>query len=431
MKKDSIRLESDSKVAIGGGGPAGSFFALYLLHYAGERGIHPEITLYQQRDFDKLGPKGCKGCAGIMSASLLGNLGELGLIVPEEIIQSKIEQYTIHSPYTLLSINKPEKEREIASIYRGGGPRVSHYENLISLDGWLLRQAQRQGVRVENQKVSRIYLEHGASVEVAGRNLEYDLVVLASGVSTNPIPVMGLEYIPPKIQSMAQDELYAGTDQVESRLGNRAHVFLIPHSGLIFGTLVPKGPFINVSVLSSRKHPVSVADFLSHDIVSSILPDHYELTCGCRPRIVVGAARNYYADRFVAVGDAVISRLYKDGMGSSLLTAREAARTIVHHGLSRQDFQRHYQPLCRTMGWDNWWGRLLFSIHDRVKDSRAFLLAQHRLVKDEQDKVAGPQPFTKVIWGMFTGSYSYSNIARMALGPASLVKFLVTFLRGL
>jgi flavin-dependent dehydrogenase len=418
-------------VAVVGGGPAGSLFALYFLHYAGERGIHPEITLYQQRDFDKLGPKGCKGCAGIMSASLIRNLSELGLSLPEEIIQSKIERYTIHSPYTSLSINKPEEEREIASIYRGGGPRISHYENLISLDGWLLRQAQRQGARVENQKASRIYLESGASVEVAGSKLAYDLVVLASGVSTNPIPVMGLEYIPPKIQGMAQDELYAGTDQVESRLGNMAHVFLLPHSGLIFGTLVPKGPFINVSVLSSSKHPVSVADFLSYDIVASILPDHYELACGCRPRIVVGAARNYYADRFVAVGDAAVSRLYKDGMGSSLLTAREAARTVVHHGLSRQDFQRYYQPLCRTMDGDNWWGRRLFSVHDRAKDSRAFLLAQHRLVEDEQAKEDGPQPFTKVIWGMFTGSYNYRSIARMALGPASLVKFLVTFLRRL
>jgi hypothetical protein len=36
----------------------------------------------------------------------------------------------------------------------------------------------------------------------------------------------------------------------------------------------------------------------------------------------------------------------------------------------------------------------------------------------------GPQPFTKAAWGMFTGSYSYKSIAGMALGPASLVKFL-------
>ena len=378
------KIETGAKVAIIGGGPAGTFFALYLRHYAGERGIHPEITIYQQRDFDKPGSKGCKGCAGILSISLLRNLGELGLTIPEEVIQSKIEQYAVHSPYLSFSISNPEKAIEIVSIYRGGGPRLSSYENPVSFDGWLLRQAQSQGVRVEHQGVSRIHLKPEAEVEVAGKKLVCDLVVLATGINTKLIPILGLEYVPPKTQIMAQDELYAGTAQVESRLGNAAHAFLIPHSGIIFGTLVPKGPFINVSVLSRSEHPVSVSSFLSYDIVRNVLPDRYERACGCRPRAVVSSAQNYYADRFVAVGDAAVSRLYKDGIGSSLLTAREAARTVVYHGLSRQDFKRYYQPFCSTINRDNWWGRLLFSINDRAKDSRTFLLTQHRLVGDER-----------------------------------------------
>ncbi len=429
MNKDSNKIETDSKVAIIGGGPAGSLFALYLLHYAEERGICPEITIYQERSFNELGPKGCKGCAGVLSMSLFKNLGELRLSLPKEIIQAKIERYAVHSPYTSISIDNPEKEIQIVSIYRGGGPHISNYENLVSFDGWLLKQAQSRGVRVENQKVSHIYLEQQAMVEVAGEKLAYDLVVLASGVNIKPIRILGLDYIPPKTATMAQDELYAGTAQVESRLDNVAHAFLIPYSGLIFGTLVPKGPFINVSVLSSGKHPVSVTDFLSHDLVRGVLPDHYERACGCQPQAVIGSAHNYYADGFVATGDAAVSRLYKDGIGSALLTARQAARTVVYHGLSRQDFERHYQPFCSSIAQDNRWGRLLFSMNDRVKDSPAFLLAQHRLIGDEQDNMRGPQPFTKAAWGMFTGSYSYKSIARMALAPASLVKFLAAFFR--
>lgn len=424
MNKDSKKIETGSKVAIIGGGPSGSLFALYLLHYAEERGIRPEVTIYQRQNFDELGPKGCKGCAGILSISLLRNLGELGLTIPEGIIQNKIEHYTVHTPYIAISISNPEKAIEIVSIYRGGGPRTSHYENAVSFDGWLLRQAQKRGVRIESQTVSHVFLDQRVRVEAADEELEYDLVVLASGVNAKPIRIVGAEYVPPKTRIMAQDELYAGTAQVESRLGNSAHAFLIPHSGLIFGTLVPKGPFINVSVLSSGKHPVSVTSFLSHDIVQSILPEHYERVCGCEPRAVVGPAHNYYADRFVAVGDAAVPRLYKDGIGSSLLTSREAARTVVYHGLSRQDFERHYQPFCNTIDSDNWWGRLLFSINDKAKDSRAFLLTQYRLIGDEQNNIRGPQPLTKSVWGMFTGSYSYKSIARMAFGPASLAKLL-------
>ena len=424
MNRGLNTIETGMRVAIVGGGPAGSFFALYLLHYAKEKGIQPDITIYEQRDKDELGPKGCKGCAGILSMFLLRDLSELGLTLPEEIIQTRIESYVVHSPSTSISISNPEEGAEIVSVYRGGGPRLSHYKNRISFDGWLLRQARERGVRVENQSVSRIWLEQEAGVEVASEKVACDLVVLASGVNSKPIPILGVDYIPPKTRIMAQEELYAGMDQVESCLGNSAHAFLVPHSGITFGSLVPKGPFINVSVLSIGEHRVSAADFLGHDIVRSILPDHYEHSCGCRPRAIAGSARNYYADRFVVVGDAAVTRLYKDGVGSSLSASREAARTVVFHGLSRRDFERQYRPFCNRAHRDNRWGRMIFSLSNRLRNYRTFMLAQHRLIGDEQNNMAGLQPFTKAAWGMFTGSYSYSTIAKMSLNPVSLARFL-------
>ncbi len=126
-----------------------------------------------------------------------------------------------------------------------------------------------------------------------------------------------------------------------------AHVVLIPHSRIIFGNLVPKGPFINASVLSRGDTPFPIKEFLALDLVRKILPEHFEPSCSCHPKVVNGIAKNFYADRFVAVGDAAVSRLYKDGIGSSLLTAREAARTVTYYGLSQRDFKRQYYPLCR------------------------------------------------------------------------------------
>ena len=63
MNKGLNSIGNGSKVAIVGGGPTGSLFAQFVLHYAGIRGIHPEITIYQQRNLDEPGPMGCKGCA--------------------------------------------------------------------------------------------------------------------------------------------------------------------------------------------------------------------------------------------------------------------------------------------------------------------------------------------------------------------------------
>ena len=422
MNKKLNSIETGSRVAIVGGGPAGSFFALYLLKYAGERGIRPKITIYEERHFNELGPKGCKGCAGILSLNLIRNMDELHLSLPEEIIQAKVEHYEVHSPHTSISISNPEKGKDIVSIYRGAGPRISHFENPVSFDGWLLEQAQKQGVKIENQRVLAIDVEQRATVEVDDAKLEYDLIVLATGINTKPIPVYGSYYIAPKTRTMAVVELYVGTNEVQARLGNTAHAFLIPNLGLVFGTIIPKGPFMNVALLNSAKHHVSTTDFLNHELVRSLLPEQYEHSCACQPRVVVSSARNFCADRFVAIGDAAISRLYKDGIGFALLTAREAARTAFCQGISYRDFKRHYEPLCKAMNRDNVWGRVLFSINNKAKDSRTFLLTQHRLIADEQDNVRGPQPFTKSAWGMFTGSYSYSNIVKMVVSPTSLAK---------
>ena len=419
MVQRPYQLEDSSRIAIVGGGPAGVFFALYLRHFAQSKGISPAITIFQQRPFDALGPKGCKGCAGIVSQSLLKDMAALNISPPPEVIQAVIDRFAVHSPYASIDISNPEKDFQIMSVYRGGGPRISHYEKKISFDGWLLRQAENQGIEVRNEAVSRIWAGSAAGVEVAGIRSNYDLVVLAAGVNGSKVDVQGTAYRPPETHIMAVNELYVGAAEVQRRLGNVAHAFLIPHSGLIFGTLVPKGDFINVSVFSSSKYPVSVADFLNYDIVKEILPPHYEFACCCRPHTTITAARGYYDDRFVAVGDAAVTRLYKDGIGTSLIMARAAAETAVRHGVSRRDFARHYRPFYRNMNWHNRWGRLLFAINDKVKESRIFALAQQRLIGDEQERDPQRQPFTKAAWGMFTGSYSYGDIAKKMFNPFS------------
>ena len=102
---------------------------------------------------------------------------------------------------------------QIVSIYRGGGPLLSHGISLTGFDGWLLEQAKKHGAKVEKERVDSIHLGEKAGIEVAGRRLEYDLVVLASGVNSAPIKIAGLEYVPPKTQIMAQDELFIAADR--------------------------------------------------------------------------------------------------------------------------------------------------------------------------------------------------------------------------
>lgn len=421
-------IGTGTRVAVIGGGPAGSFFALYLRRYAQERGIEPDITIYQERNFQELGPKGCKGCAGLLSISLMTNLRELGLTVPPDVVQSRISNYAVHSPYTSIVFSKSEKEPQILSVYRGGGPSASHSQNVSSFDSWLLGEARMQGVKLEYAKVSGVSISRVPRIQTGDREIEFDLVVLATGVNSPPVKISGVDYIRPGTRLMAQGELYADEEQVKKYLGDIAHAFLIPHSNLVFGTLVPKGAFINVSVLNNSNRFVSITNFLSYQIVKERLPAHYEFACRCQPRTLVKPARNFYADRFVAIGDAAVSRLYKDGIGSSLLAAREAARTVLYHGLSRRDFKKYYQPFCSRVTADNRWGKFLFMLSNVTKNSRLFLLTQHRLIGNEQHLDSSSRLFSRAGWGMFTGNYMYASIAGMALRPGSLLRFISAFL---
>ncbi len=428
MTEATTRLKSGSRVAIIGGGPAGSFTAMYLLSYAQQLGVQLSVTVFQDRDFDQKGQAGCKGCAGILSLLFLRNLGDIGLRVPESIVQHNINDYAVHSPYSSIDIVNPERDVQIVSVYRGAGPAKGP-EPVQGFDAWLLRQAAARGARVVPVAVTAVHLDGLPRVTAGGETGEYELVVLANGVNGPPLAITGLNYVPPPTVTMTQNELYVGRDEVAARLGDAAHAFLLPHTGMVFGTLVPKGPYVTVSILNGPHSTTTLPDFLRHGLVKGVLPGPAAPVCGCRPAAVVGPARNYYADRFVAVGDAAVSRLYKDGTGTGLLAARQAAWTALHHGVSAEDFHRHYEPFNRSIRRHNGWGKALFAVNDIVKNSRTFLLAQPRLIGDEVQRAGGRQPFTRAAWGMFTGSYPYGQIAAMMLSPVSLARMAGAVLR--
>ncbi len=421
MEDETTRLKNGSRVAIVGGGPAGSFTALYLLSYAQQLGVQLSVTVFQDRDFDQKGRAGCKGCAGVLSLMFLRNLGDIGLRVPDGIIQHNINDYAVHSPYSSIAIANPERDVQIVSVYRGAGPQRGP-EPVQSFDAFLLRQAAARGARVVPLAVTAVHLDGLARVTAGGETGEYELVVLANGVNGPPIAITGVDYLPPPTVTMTQSELYIGRDEVAARLGDAAHAFLLPRTGMVFGTLVPKGPYVTVSILNGPGGTTTLPDFLRHGLVKGVLPSTGEPVCGCRPSAVVGPARTCYADRFVAIGDAAVSRLYKDGTGTGLLAARQLAWTALHHGVSAGDFRRHYEPFNRSIRRHNAWGKALFAVNNVVKNSRTFLLAQPRLIGDEVHRAGGKQPFTRAAWGMFTGSYPYGQIARMVLSPVSLAR---------
>lgn len=414
----SRKLGPGSEIAIIGGGPAGSFFAHYILRYSQEAGLDLRVTIYEAKSFANKGPKGCNRCAGVLSPRFVRDLREeLGIELPTTVIQNRISSYRLHSPYGVVDVSNPDTELDALSIYRGGGPRLSSFEGPVSFDDYLLKEVEHRGAKVVLKRVEQVAIRPRPTVLVDGETREYDLLVLACGVNSPIVRPVYSNFSPPATRMMVQDELFAGEEAVQATLGSCAHIFIFPKSDLIFGSLVPKGAFINVSLLSRSDRLLRIDEFLAHELVRRVLPADYRKACGCQAIAAVGPAKNPYGDGFVGIGDVSVTRLYKDGLRSALLTAREAARTAVFHGISYADFHQHYSPIGHAIARDNYFGHILFNIHHRTKNSATFLTAQERLIASEQGLPQSEQIFSRVMWGVFSGNYDYGQILRMGFSP--------------
>lgn len=413
-----MKLQQGSRVAVVGGGPAGSFFALHLLEFARQAGLGLKVTLYEPRSFGECGPGGCNMCAGILAAPLVHNLGRLGLQLPDAAVMSRIHSYCMHSPFGSIEVPQPHPLEPIVSVYRGAGPCGSDLGGDVSFDRFLLRAAARRGVRVVHSKVEDVQGgPSGPSLVVDGQKQDCELLVLATGVNS-PLPSRVLPpYLRPPTRRMAQAELLIGAEAIASTLGNRVHIFSMPGARLDFGTLIPKGDYVSVSLLSGLSKPMGMDEFLDHPRVRAWLPEQYERGCACRPAIAVGAARHPYGDRVVVVGDAAVTRLFKDGIGTAFVTARAAARTAVLEGVGDGDFHRHYRPLCERLKRDNSYGRLLLGMHRRFEGSRRFFRLQAGVLEQEKTAPYPARLLDQVSWGMFTGALSYRGILRRAMSP--------------
>ena len=91
-----LQLHDNSRVAVIGGGPAGSFVSYFLLNMANQYDMEIDVDIYEPRHFSELGPKGCNHCGGIISESLIQIMAADGINLPPTIIQRGIDSYVLH-----------------------------------------------------------------------------------------------------------------------------------------------------------------------------------------------------------------------------------------------------------------------------------------------------------------------------------------------
>ncbi|MCL4504793.1 MAG: NAD(P)/FAD-dependent oxidoreductase [Chloroflexi bacterium] len=413
-----MRLENGNRVVIVGGGPAGSSTALHMLRYAQAADLRLEVIVLEARDFRRPGPAGCNKCAGVLSSNAVRNLRTMNLDLPPEVIQDQLDTYILHLGGTEVTLRQPDPARRIYSVYRGSGPRRGDLP-VQSFDAWLLDQARARGAIVRRAHVQKILATARPTVVIAQEQIQADLVVLATGINSRSPVDEAWGYRPPRTETMVQDEMPKPAD-----FRGGVHIFIDEPPGLIFGGLIPKGRYLNVSLLGHNLSPNAMTDFLASHNLARTFPDGKLLLCGCTPRVVVSPAVGYYADRFVAVGDSAITRLCKDGIGSAFVTAEAAARTAIDSGISREDFEADYRPVCRRIIADNRFGELLFSLGDIPRRMPFLLRAWRRTLMLESQLPLRSRIHTRLLWGLFTGDESYRAIFTSMASPLALLGFL-------
>jgi len=430
MAEKGLQLDDGSRVGVIGGGPAGSFFSIFLLDLADRMGTDIQVDIYEPRDYTRPGPVGCNMCGGIISESLVQNLAAEGINLPPTVVQRGIDSYMLHMDVGSVRIETPLGEKRIAAVFRGPGPRDLKEIKWGSFDGFLQNLAIEKGANVINQRVDEI-LWDGDLPQVKIRKGEpqtYDLVTISVGVNSASRKLfanLNFDYEPPKTTKTFIQEYYLGEEQIQEVLGSSMHVFLLDLPRLEFAAIIPKGDYVSVCLLGEDIDKELIANFMSSTEVQNVFPPGWDFdarSCNCSPRINIAGARQPYDNRIVFIGDSGVTRLYKDGIGAAYRTAKSAAATAVLQGISAEDFKEHYWPACRKIETDNMIGQMMFMVTRIIQGQQIARRAVLRMTANEQKKADSKKRMSMVLWDMFTGSAPYRDIFVRTLSPAFLAR---------
>jgi len=426
-----LRLKGGSRVAVIGGGPAGSFFSFFLLTMARQAGLDIAVDVYEPRDFSQPGQSGCNKCGGIIYGSLVQSLAADGISLPSSVVQQGIAGYTFHTDEGSVRINPPSEEKRIASVRRGAGPCGVALSLSTSFDGFLLTLAEGKGAKIVRERVTEAVMLKGMPriTTKSGDSEEYDLLAVALGVNSPDLKLFegwGTGYAPPATTRTHITEILLGNDAIEKCLGDTMHVFLLDIPRLEFAAIIPKGEYATVCLLGNGIDQEMVESFFRRPEVMGCLPSGWTpagTQCRCFPSVTLGGAESAYGDRFVMIGDCYVSRLYKDGIGSAYRTAKSAAQTAFMTGISRRDFHRHYRPVCDAVVNDNRFGKVVFAATNLIKRSPFLRRGVIRMTNGEQAGFATPS-MSSVLWDTFTGNESHRNVFFRTLHPVFLARLL-------
>ncbi len=423
-------------IGIVGAGPAGSICAIQLINLSEEKGINIKIDLLDYKNFLEKGPAGCNFCAGVLSHEAIDNLKRIGIKLDNSVIQSKIEGYCLITEGGELNYHQ-KKKPPLFTIYRGGGPTDIKETNKKSLDSLILEKAIEKGANFIPAMVKSIIIpkdrREKLKIICTDRCFEYDIIVAAFGVNSTfkkDIIIGNSKYKIPKVAKALQVEIPVSKDFLDKKIANKIYVFILDIPRINLAALTPKENYLTLTLIGKDLVVKDFFNFLNNKIVKEKLglPEETKISCLCYPKLPIKGASYPYGNNFIAIGDANISRYYKDGIGSAYFTATKAAEVIINYKTGEKNFYRNYFLPCRAKyNLDNKYGYLLFKINEMLVKNKKF--AKILIEIAEEEAAASDPVIHELLWDMFTGDDSYKNIFWQLFRFRFIHKFIKLFLK--
>jgi flavin-dependent dehydrogenase len=438
-------MTAKNKFVVVGGGPAGSFFAISLLNEARRLDQEIDVVIVEKRAITKIDgnywwSKGCNFGAGGISPTLSSMMEEVGIHIPPAIIRGNINRIWIHGMWKNIPIKVPNQMR-MFSVYRGSLPSDSKNRQL-GLDAFLLGQAVENGARIFHGEAQEIVYtnSHSPLVKINVESgdvvsMPASFVAVAVGVNSrtgkdyreNPLVLslkkMNPTFVPARLRRTLIFELKVPPEVLEKNLKNE--VYFIEYGAknlpLEHIALVPKRDFLTVTVIGKyidrdvlpRDMRKIIADIVKLPQLERILPDisKYLVACACSPYMTVGTAKNPVSERVAVIGDAVGSRLYKDGLYSAYLSASQLAHTVMHNGSDKQTLKREYGKVVRWLSMDNRYGKQVFRLIRFAFSTPFFSRILYQTFATElKTRDKNKRPMGQILWKIASGHANYREI---------------------
>jgi len=442
---EEYQMAIKDSFAVIGGGPAGSFLAICLLREARRLNREIDVVIVEKKPALKIEDnywwsKGCNFGAGGISPRLSAIMEETGIHVPSDINRGDINRIWIHGMWKNIPLKVPN-QMKMFSVFRGSLPSKSK-DKQRGLDAFLLGKAVEEGARILRGEVLEIaYMDpHTPVIKIKSASgdevsMPASFVAVATGVNArtgrdyreNPlirsIQRINPDFIPAKLRRTLVFELKVSPEVLEKNLKNE--VYFIEYGSkelpLEHIALVPKGDYLTITVIGKyidravlpRDTRKIINEIVKLPQLNRILPNiaAYSVACACSPRMTVGVAKNPVAERLAIIGDAVGSRLYKDGLYSAFLSASQLARIILHKGTDKKTLIKEYGKTVKWLSMDNRYGKLVFRLI-RLAFSTPFLsrILYQTFATELKIKDKNKRPLGQGLWKIASGYADYREI---------------------